>query len=99
MIQCKDGLFYVVVGVDIDVGNVLVEWIKFVVVVIKCFGVMDGLGGFGVLFDLCVVGFNDLVLVVVIDGVGIKLCIGIDMGELDGLGIDFVVMCVNDLVC
>ena len=99
MTQRKDGLSYAAAGVDIDAGNALVERIKPAAAATKRPGVMDGLGGFGALFDPRAAGFNDPVLVAATDGVGTKLRIGIDTGELDGLGIDLVAMCVNDLVC
>lgn len=95
----KNGLTYAKAGVDIDAGNALVERIKPAAARTNRSGIMAGLGGFGALFDLKAAGFNDPVLVAATDGVGTKLKIAIDTGNVSGVGIDLVAMCVNDLVC
>ncbi|WP_322866091.1 phosphoribosylformylglycinamidine cyclo-ligase [Aquicoccus sp. G2-2] len=95
----KNGITYAQAGVDIDAGNALVERIKPAAKRTARPGVMAGLGGFGALFDLKAAGYVDPVLVAATDGVGTKLRIAIDTGEVGGVGIDLVAMCVNDLVC
>lgn len=95
----ENGLTYADAGVDIDAGTTLVERIKPAAKRTARPGVMAGLGGFGALFDLKGAGYNDPVLVAATDGVGTKLRIAIDTGNVDTIGIDLVAMCVNDLVC
>jgi phosphoribosylformylglycinamidine cyclo-ligase len=94
-----DGLTYAAAGVDIDAGNALVERIKPAAKRTQRSGTMAGLGGFGALFDLKAAGYVDPILVAATDGVGTKLRIAIDTGNVDTIGIDLVAMCVNDLVC
>jgi phosphoribosylformylglycinamidine cyclo-ligase len=94
-----NGLTYADAGVDIDAGNALVDRIKPAAKRTNRTGTMGGLGGFGALFDLKAAGYNDPILVAVTDGVGTKLRIAIDTGNVDTIGIDLVAMCVNDLVC
>jgi phosphoribosylformylglycinamidine cyclo-ligase len=93
------GLTYAKAGVDIDAGAALVAAIGPMAARTSRPGVVDGLGGFGALFDLRAAGFRDPVLVAATDGVGTKLRIAIETGRLDTVGIDLVAMCVNDLVC
>ncbi|MCH9747811.1 MAG: phosphoribosylformylglycinamidine cyclo-ligase [Alphaproteobacteria bacterium] len=95
----KNGMTYAQAGVNIDAGNKLIDEIKPAAKATMRSGVASGLGGFGALFDLKAAGFVDPILVAATDGVGTKLRIAIDTGNVGSVGIDLVAMCVNDLVC
>lgn len=85
-------------GVDIDAGNRLVERIKPYAARTRRTGVLDGLGGFGAMFELPLERYRHPVLVSGTDGVGTKLRLAIDLGRHDTIGIDLVAMCANDIV-
>lgn len=93
-----NGLTYADAGVDIDAGDMLVEHIKPLAKSTARPGSEPSLGGFGALFDLRAAGFQDPLIVTTTDGVGTKLKIAIETGRHDGVGIDLVAMCVNDLL-
>ncbi|MEP6966658.1 MAG: phosphoribosylformylglycinamidine cyclo-ligase [Pseudomonadota bacterium] len=98
MIDRPNGLTYAQAGVDIDAGAALVERIKPLARATRRPGADAALGGFGALFDLKAAGYSDPLLVSTTDGVGTKLKIAIDTGLHDGVGIDLVAMCANDLL-
>jgi phosphoribosylformylglycinamidine cyclo-ligase len=89
---------YAKAGVSIDAGNALVRAIAPLAKATRRAGADADLGGFGGFFDLKAAGFNDPLLVAANDGVGTKLKLAIESGRHDGVGIDLVAMCVNDLI-
>ena len=85
-------------GVDIDVGNQLIERIKPIAKATRRPGVLDSIGGFGALFEIPTDRYEKPVLVSGTDGVGTKLKLAMEIGKHDSIGIDLVAMCVNDLI-
>ncbi len=89
---------YAGAGVDIAAGNALVRAIGPLARATRRAGADAELGGFGGVFDLKAAGFTDPLLVAANDGVGTKLKLAIDYQRHDGVGIDLVAMCANDLI-
>ena len=90
-------LSYKDAGVDIHIGNELVERIKGDVKRTRRSEVLGGLGGFGALCALPA-KYKEPILVSGTDGVGTKLRLAIDLKKHDTIGQDLVAMCVNDLI-
>lgn len=91
-------LTYADAGVSIDAGNALVKAIGPLARSTARPGADAELGGFGGFFDLKAAGYSDPLLVAANDGVGTKLKLAIEAGKHDGVGIDLVAMCANDLI-
>jgi len=91
-------LTYADAGVSIDAGNALVKAIGPLARSTARPGADAELGGFGGFFDLRAAGYQDPLLVAANDGVGTKLKLAIETGRHDGVGIDLVAMCANDLI-
>src|SRR5262245_1086243 len=89
---------YARAGVDIAAGNALVKAIGPLARATARPGADASLGGFGGFFDPKAAGYRDPLLVAANDGVGTKLKLAIDSGRHDGVGIDLVAMCANDLI-
>lgn len=95
----KDSSYtYADAGVSIAAGNALVRAIAPLARATRRPGADADLGGFGGLFDLKAAGFVDPLLVAANDGVGTKLKLAIEWDRHEGVGVDLVAMCVNDLI-
>ncbi len=89
---------YAQAGVSIAAGNALVRAIAPLARATRRPGADADLGGFGGMFDLKAAGFVDPLLVAANDGVGTKLKLAIEWDRHEGVGVDLVAMCVNDLI-
>ena len=89
---------YAQAGVSIAAGNALVRAIAPLAKGTARPGAEPELGGFGGFFDPRAAGFKDPLLVAANDGVGTKVKLAIDHDRHDGIGIDLVAMCANDLI-
>lgn len=90
-------LSYAGAGVSIEAGDELVERIKPAAKRTLIPGVLNGIGGFGALFEI---GreYRNPVLVSGTDGVGTKLMLAFKLGRHDTVGQDLVAMSVNDIL-
>ena len=80
MSESQKPLTYAELGVDIDVGNRIVDRIRPFARATRRSGAGAELGGFGGLFDLKAAGFVDPILVAANDGVGTKVKVAIESG-------------------
>ncbi|MSW06053.1 MAG: phosphoribosylformylglycinamidine cyclo-ligase, partial [Actinobacteria bacterium] len=90
-------LTYSDAGVNIAAGEEAVERIKAHVRSTFRPEVIGDLGGFGGLFSLGKLGFEDPVLVASTDGVGTKSMVARLAGKYDTIGIDLVAMSADDI--
>ncbi|AFS54319.1 MAG: Phosphoribosylformylglycinamidine cyclo-ligase [Leptospirillum sp. Group II 'C75'] len=88
---------YASAGVSIERGNRWVDAIRPLAAKTDRNGVVAGIGGFGGVFRPEWEKYRDPVLVSGTDGVGTKLKVAQWAGIYEGLGIDLVAMCANDI--
>ena len=85
-------------GVNVNLGNELVKAIKPIAKKINDKNVLNGIGGFGAVYNLSQSNYKKPLLVSATDGVGTKILVAKDMNKYDTIGIDLVAMSVNDLI-
>ena len=85
-------------GVSIKQADKLIDKIKPLTKRTLDKNVLGNIGGFGALYDISKLNYKNPVLVSGSDGVGTKLKIALDLKNFDGIGIDLVAMCVNDII-
>ena len=99
MAEESRSISYEQAGVDITAGYRAVELMKTHIARTKRQGVVEGVGGFGGLFQPDLTGMKQPIFVSGTDGVGTKLKIAFLMDKHDTVGIDCVAMCANDIAC
>jgi len=85
-------------GVDLDAATELVDRIRPVVKSTFHAGVITDVGGFGSLFSIGHLNYQQPVLVSSTDGIGTKLKVACLANKHDTVGIDLVAMSVNDIL-
>ena len=85
-------------GVDLDAATALVDRIRPVVKSTFHAGVITDVGGFGSLYSLSHLNYQQPVLVSSTDGIGTKLKVAFLANKHDTVGIDLVAMSVNDIL-
>ena len=86
-------------GVDVTAGYESGELMKDSVKRTHTPEVLGGIGGFGGLLTPNLTGMKEPVLVSGTDGVGTKIKLAFLLDKHDTVGIDWVAMCVNDVIC
>ena len=84
--QDNTSLTYASAGVSVDNGNSLVNVIKPYVKATRRVGADADIGGFGGVFDIKALNYQDPILVSGTDGVGTKLRVAIEAGVHDTVG-------------
>jgi phosphoribosylformylglycinamidine cyclo-ligase len=85
-------------GVDLDAANELVDRIRPFVKSTFHASVITDVGGFGSLYSLGQLDYEQPVLVSSTDGIGTKLKVAFLASKHDTVGIDLVAMSVNDIL-
>jgi hypothetical protein len=89
---------YRAAGVDIEAGERAVALMRDAVASTRRPEVVGGLGGFAGAIEIPA-GYRRPLLVASTDGVGTKVALARRAGRLEGLGIDLVAMCADDVAC
>lgn len=95
----EKSISYQEAGVDIENANTLIKNIQEIATSTRRPGVLSNIGGFAALFELSAKRLQQPVLVSSTDGVGTKLKLATQLNQHEGVGIDLVAMCVNDVIC
>ncbi len=89
---------YAEAGIHLDDARRTTERLREIVARARGTGVLADVGAFGGMFRLGAAGeFYDPVLVASADGIGTKVKIASALGRYEGLGIDIVNHCINDI--
>ncbi len=89
---------YRAAGVDVEAGERAVALMRAAVASTRRPEVVGALGGFAGAIEIPA-GYRRPVLVASTDGVGTKVALARRAGRLDGIGIDLVAMCADDVAC